>query len=187
MEIESFDTETDFTVTLWMTNMPEKANTGNTSVSIAGVLQGGVAVYKKVPQKIVFKALRDAQKGNISVMINLPDGDVTAESTAEFTPPEEEPENERPVVKGISQTSVAPGTRLSLRGENLGKVTGVGLQVGGLYKVCQLGAVYPTAVSFGVPLDTSPSPEGNPYPVCIKTSSFPSFRRTNVRLTIMKK
>lgn len=183
MEIESIDTEQDFIVTLLMGNMPEKANSGNTSVRIAGVLQGRAAITKR-PQKIVFQALRDTQKGKISVMIDLRDGVVTAESATEWTPPQQEPENERPNVTGISQTRVFPGARLTLRGENLEKVTAVGLFTNGAYKVCQFGSAYATMVSFTVPSDTLPSPEGNPYPVCIRTSSFPSFRRTNVRLTI---
>jgi hypothetical protein len=125
MEITSFEAADDFMVTLHMSGMPQEASRTNTTVYIAGAPQGTPAIYFS-EQRIVFKANTNAEKGRISVFI----GDVTAESTTDYTPPAEEPEGEQPVVNSISQTTAYPGARRTLRGEKLGKVNGVALFTG---------------------------------------------------------
>src|SRR5215472_8398846 len=116
------------------------------------------------------------------VTLHMRDMPRVAKMDNNYTPPQEEPQGQRPVVRSISVRAVPPGRPAILMGENLQEVNGVGLLVKGKYDVCTNIVAKANSVTFRV--SQTARPDKDPYPVCIRTSSYPAFRRTNVTLQI---
>jgi len=185
MDIVRFDVGDTRMVTLHMSGMPEGVKSSQTTVYIAGEPQGRAAVYPS-EQRIEFQATADARPGPITVMIDTDDGEtLDAQSATDYDPHGGVPENQRPVVTGISRTSAAPRERVTLKGRNLGHVTSVGFDVGAGYRVALTPGPQPTYVAFTVPDDVTPSE--HPYQLFIKTQSSGGFLRTNQALTVIRR